>query len=111
MAMEKLQRNVPTMWADHHVLKVRAALTALEGVQSVVASSSFRVVSVVYDPAVIAEDAIVAALTSAGYPIAEDTAEVLSQVVPVKSGKIDPAWERLGFRTTRTDARDARPGR
>ena len=34
--MEKLQLNVPDLWADHHVLKVRAALSAMNGVQDVI---------------------------------------------------------------------------
>jgi hypothetical protein len=38
--MEKLQFNLPDMWADHHVLKVRTVLDAMDGVQDVVASSA-----------------------------------------------------------------------
>ena len=34
--------NVPDLWADHHVLKVRAALARRVGVQDVIASSAFR---------------------------------------------------------------------
>ena len=50
--MEKLQLNIPDMWADHHVLKVRALLLAMPGVQDVIASSAFRMVALSYDPAV-----------------------------------------------------------
>ena len=35
--MEKAQFSVPTMWADHHVLKVRETLASLPGVQDVIA--------------------------------------------------------------------------
>jgi copper chaperone CopZ len=112
--MEKIQLNVPEMYADHHVLKVRDALSALApGVQSVVASSAFRIVSVEYDPSVVSADAIQSALASAGYPVSSGPATV-NPVVPAAPGatkRFDPAWERLGVRISRTDARDAKSAR
>ncbi len=108
--MEKLQLNLPDMYADHHVLRVRAILAALApGVENVVASSAFRIVAMDYDPAVIAPEAIKAALAESGYPIAAQPGTV-NPVIPVRTGA-DPAWDRLGFRAARTDARDAKPGR
>jgi hypothetical protein len=37
--MKKVVLDIPTLWADHHVLKVRDALVNLEGVEEVFASS------------------------------------------------------------------------
>ncbi len=109
--MEKLQFNIPTMWADHHVLKVRAVLTNMAGVQDVVASSAFRMVALTYDPAVVTPDQIAAALETAGYPISTDGAGVIAEAVPVASGQRDPAWFRLGLRQYRTDERDLKTKR
>lgn len=106
--MEKLQLNVPNLWADHHVLRVRARLNALPGVQDVIASSAFRMVALSYDPALTTPGAIMAELEDAGYPVATDGAGVMTHPVPVADGRKDPAWDRLGLRQTRTDARDAK---
>ncbi len=109
--MEKLQLNVPDLWADHHVLKVRAVLTALPGVQDVIASSAFRMVALSYDPALISPGAIMAELEDAGYPIATDGANIVADRVPVADGKRDPAWTRLGMRQIKTDERDLKTKR
>ncbi len=112
--MEKLQLNVPDMYADHHVLRVRAALAALEpNVQNVVASSAFRLVAFEYNPAAISAEAIQAALAEAGYATGAGQGLVVNPVSPaVTPGKgFDPAWERLGVRVSRTDARDSKPAR
>jgi hypothetical protein len=104
--MEKVQFGVPRLWADHHTLKVREVLTQMAGVQDVVASSAFRMVAMSYDPAVTSPEAIAASLALAGYPVVEDGKGVVTQPVPVADGRKDPAWDRLGFRVTRTDPRD-----
>lgn len=109
--MERLQLNVPDMWADHHVLKVRAILTAMPGVQDVIASSAFRMVSLSYDPALTDPVAIAARLAEAGYPVATDGAGVISERVPVATGGRDPAWFRLGMRQSKTDERDLKTKR
>jgi copper chaperone CopZ len=106
--MEKVQFNVPSLWADHHTLKVREVLSQLPGVTDIVASSAFRVVAMSYDPALVTPGAIMAALDEAGYPIATAGAEVLTQPVPVQNGRRDPAWDRLGFRVAKTDPRDVK---
>ncbi len=109
--MERLQLNVPDMYADHHVLKVRAVLGALAPhVQNVVASSAFRVVALDFDPAATSAAAIQAALAEAGYPVAAQ-ASTVNPVVPVQSGGTDPAWDRLGLRASKTDARDLKTAR
>jgi len=65
--MAKLTLELPTMYADHHVIEVRRILLALPGVQDVYASSAFRVVEVTYDPAKINDQEIQAKLGQAGY--------------------------------------------
>ncbi|MCX6028526.1 MAG: heavy-metal-associated domain-containing protein [Chloroflexi bacterium] len=109
--MEKLQLNVPDMWADHHVLKVRAILNAMPGVQDVTASSAFRMVTLTFDPAVSSAGAIMGTLDDAGYSIATDGSGVIAESVPVADGKRDPAWTRLGMRQTKTDERDLKTKR
>jgi copper chaperone CopZ len=109
--MERLHLNVPDMWADHHVLRVRAILNAMDGVQDVIASSAFRMVALVYDPAVISPGAIVATLGDAGYPVGTDGTGVIAESVPVADGHRDPAWNRLGMRQTKTDERDLKTKR
>jgi copper chaperone CopZ len=106
--MEKAQFNVPRLWADHHTLKVRAALMQVAGVQEVIASSAFRMVMVTYDPALTSSPALSAVLNTAGYPVAVSGEEVVEQPVPVADGRKDPAWDRLGFRVARTDSRDVK---
>jgi len=109
--MEKLQLNVPDMWADHHVLKVRALLLALPGVQDVIASSAFRMVALSYDPAVVSAGAIMGTLDDAGYSVATDGTGVIAESVPVATGQRDPAWFRLGMRQQKTDERDLKTKR
>jgi copper chaperone CopZ len=60
--------DVPAMYADHHVLKVRQALLELDGVSEVVASSAHRKVAVSFDEKVTSVEALREALASAGYP-------------------------------------------
>ncbi|OQA46596.1 MAG: hypothetical protein BWY52_00659 [Chloroflexi bacterium ADurb.Bin325] len=106
--MKRVQFGVPTLWADHHTLKVRETLTQLTGVQDVLASAAFRMVVVSYDPALVNPGIITAALEEAGYPVAADGENVLTQPVPVQDGRKDPSWDRLGLRQTRTDLRDVK---
>ena len=40
--MEKTELNLPTLYADHHVMILREALLALDGVSEVYASSAWR---------------------------------------------------------------------
>jgi len=59
--------DVPAMYADHHVLKVREALLGLKGVTEVVASSAKRKVAVSFDESATSPEALREALASAGY--------------------------------------------
>lgn len=65
--METLTIELPTMYGDHHVLEVRRLLLALKGVTDAYASSGFRVVEVIYDPAEVGPEAITTILAEAGY--------------------------------------------
>ena len=101
--MSKVVLDVPTLWADHHVLKVRDALVTLEGVDDVYASAAWKKVLVNYDadktdPATIEE-----ALADAGYSVGEGEVPVL-----VQPGKLhrDPQWAVLGARATETNMVD-----
>lgn len=100
--MEKVTFNIPTMWADHHVLAVRDTLSGVSGVNEILASASYKDVLVKYDPAAVSPDALAAALVAAGYPIAE------SPEIPKHPKRIDDSsdWFRFQERVTETDRRD-----
>ena len=65
--MENLTLDLPAMYGDHHVPRVRGLLTALPGVQAVNASSAMQRVVVNFDPAQTSAEAIRAALAAGGY--------------------------------------------
>ena len=100
--MATLTSKVPTMFADHHVLRVREALSALEGVQGVIASSAWQAVVVDFDEDKLAPEAIEKALAEAGYEPGKET-PVLAENL---EGFRDPAWMEAGARTTRTNQAD-----
>jgi len=99
--MEKTVLNVPKMWADHHVLKVREVLTTLDGVKDVYASSAWKQVMVKYEPDKLEATTIVESLERAGYVVDEAWA---LEGTRLSAG--DPAWDELGVRVTRTNRRD-----
>jgi copper chaperone CopZ len=101
--MEKVVLEVPTLWADHHVLKVRDALTKLEGVDGVYASSAWKQVLVHYDPAKTDPAIIEKTLAEAGYPVGDG--EIPMLVLPNEKRR-DPKWEVLGARMTETNQAD-----
>ena len=101
--MEKRQLSIPNLWADHHVFKVRAVLTALDGVESVYASSAWKQALVVFDPARIDGGAIEAALAQAGYPVEAGELPVMTAAADHQR---DPKWEVLGVRSTKTNRAD-----
>ncbi|MDH7484789.1 MAG: heavy-metal-associated domain-containing protein [Anaerolineae bacterium] len=100
--MEKVILDVPTLWADHHVLRVREALFQLEGIQDVYASSAWRQVLVTYDGGKIDQTAVEKALAEAGYPVGEGEVPELAQ--PTRNRK-DPQWEEA-LRMTATNRVD-----
>jgi copper chaperone CopZ len=77
--MERVTLDVPAMYADHHVLAVREALSALPGVADAYASAAFQQVVVTYDPGRVSREQIEMALAECGYG--------LGQPAPV------PAWQ------------------
>ena len=101
--MEKVVLEVPTLWADHHVLKLRDVLTHLEGVEQVVASSAWKQVLVAYDAAKADVATIEKALAEAGYPVGEGEVPVLVQPTDIHR---DPQWEGLDARVTETNQAD-----
>ncbi len=67
--MKSVTLQVPGLWADHHVLKVRRLLTGMAGVGEVYASAKNKEVTVSYDPGQVDLAAIEGALAQAGYPV------------------------------------------
>jgi len=78
--MERVTFRIPMLYADHHVLKVREALLALDGVEDVIASSMYRDVTVEYDAAKVNEEAIRQTIEAAG--LAMDVEPDFSDLVP-----------------------------
>ncbi len=101
--MEKAIFDVPTLWADHHVLKVRTALGAVPGVEDVVASAAWKQVLVHYDPAKTSPAALAEALGAAGYPVGQGEQPLLVQ--PSRLHR-DPQWGPQGTRITATNRVD-----
>ena len=65
--MKKITIEIPTMYADHHVLEVRRILLELPGIDNVYASSAFGIVEVTYDPQKTNDLEIKMKLDEAGY--------------------------------------------
>lgn len=101
--MEKLVLDMPTLWADHHVLKVREALLGLKGVEDVYASSAWKKALVTFDGAKTDQAAIEQALSAAGYPVGAGEIPVL--VTPTQNRK-DPQWAGAQSRNTQTNRGD-----
>lgn len=99
--MEKVVLSVPLMWADHHVLKVRDALAALEGVDEIYASAAWKQVIVGYDSDKIDQAALSEALVKAGYSVGEGE-DLQGQTL--YSG--DSTWHEMGPRATETNQKD-----
>ncbi|MGQ9709052.1 MAG: heavy-metal-associated domain-containing protein [Anaerolineae bacterium] len=97
--MEKVVLDVPLLWADHHVLKVRQVLTQLDGVEDVYASSAWKQVLVKYDPAKVTWEVLEQVLAQAGYPVGQGEIPLL--VLPTDRRR-DPRWSDLGFRMAQT---------
>ena len=98
--MEKVVLDVPTLWADHHVLKIRDVLATLKGIEDVYASSAWKQVLVSFDPAKLEPAIIEKTLAEAGYPVGEEGPSVLT--LPTKNRQ-DPKWKETGPRKTVTN--------
>lgn len=101
--MKKMVFDVPSLWADHHVLEARKALVNLEGVEDVYASSAWNQVMVTVDPEKVESAAIEKALAEAGYPVGEGGVPVLVEPTRIRR---DPHWESLGVRLAATSEID-----
>ena len=100
--MQKTILSVPTMFADHHVLRVREALLGLSGVDKVVASSGRKQVAVAYDDSVLSPDRIAQALVEAGYPPNQEL-PILGQLHQSQDGS---PWYTVLRRVTTTEMKD-----
>ncbi len=100
--MEKVTFNIPSMWADHHVLAVRQAMAEVGGVQEVIASSAYKDVLIKYDPTAVDISALTSALAGAGYPVDQ------SPDLPSHPERTDDSsdWFQFQERVTETDKRD-----
>ena len=103
--MASVTVSLPTMFADHHVLKVRDVLFAVDGVEDVVASSAWHAVIVTYNPEKIEPATIQKVLTDAGYTPDTPT-PILATVIGTQFK--DPGWEAVAPRATRTNEVDAK---
>jgi copper chaperone CopZ len=65
--MTSVTIDLPTMYADHHVVEVRRILFEVPGVEAVDASSAFQIVKVEYDPEKTSEDILKQVLDKNGY--------------------------------------------
>ncbi len=102
--MKQLILEMPTMYADHHVLKVREALEGLKGIEEAFASSAWKKLMISYKEKSLKPAEIEEALTKAGYPPGKGTTPIL--VTASSDLKRDPHWEKLGSRVTETNQKD-----
>jgi copper chaperone CopZ len=102
-AMEKIVLNLPTLYADHHVMIVRDALLAVDGVSEVYASSAYKQAVVTYDPNKTDATVIEGAVVGAGYPVGEAVLPVLVQREAI--GR-DPQWINFDQRVSKTNQAD-----
>ena len=100
--MVSITLKAPAMYADHHVLKARAALLALDGIEDVYASAAWQAVIVTYDDTKIQPAAIEQSMAEAGYA-PDNVPPVLAKSGPQFQ---DPSWQSLGSRVTETNETD-----
>jgi copper chaperone CopZ len=101
--MENIILDLPSMYGDHHVLKVRDALADLEGIEELYASSAWRQLMISFDPKRIKQADIEQALADAGYPLDEGEPPALVEASDIKR---DPKWAELDIRVTETNQAD-----
>jgi copper chaperone CopZ len=100
--MKDILIDVPAMWADHHVLRVREALLGVKGVEEVTASSARRKVAVRFDESATSPDVIRDTLTSAGYP----PQQMPEMIEFPKRHEDGSAWYTVLDRITITERKD-----
>ena len=99
--MKRITLNIPALYADHHVTRVKNLLGPITGVENVIASSAFKEVVVEFDENKTSGDALVKALSDAGYAPGK---EEIVEKSPLATA--DAAWEKLGVRSTETNQVD-----
>jgi copper chaperone CopZ len=94
--MARIVVDVPGMYGDHHVLRVREALLGISGVQEVTASAARRQVAVRFDETATSDQAI------------QDSLADGSPTVPVFPKRHDDGsgWYLLPDRGTTTERKD-----
>ena len=102
--MKQLILEMPNMYADHHVLKVKDALDELDGIEETYASSAWKKLMISYEDKTIKPTEIEEALSKAGYPPGDGETPILVEFSP--DIKRDPQWEILGNRVTETNQID-----
>ncbi len=100
--MNALVVELPAMYGDHHVLRVRQALLEVKGVEQVTASAARRRVAVRFDETVASVDSIRAALEKAGYTPDET---IPAPLFPRRHEDGSPWFTVLGRNTT-TELKD-----
>lgn len=68
--MNQITLNVPDISCDHCKMSIEGAVNELGGVNSALVDVEARSVDVSYNPAALAQDAIVAAIEEQGYEVA-----------------------------------------
>lgn len=97
--METITLKLPTMYGDHHVMRVRQVLGALPGVAKVLASAAELRLSVSFDPAQLSPDTLEAVLIEHGYPPGEILESVIAfmdeihRVIAMQHTQAVPAWK------------------
>ncbi len=100
--MKRIVIDVPGMYGDHHVTRVRELLLGADGVTEVTASAARRTVAVEFEEASTSAQAIEDLLASSGYP---SEAPPASQAFP-KRHEDGSGWYLLPERTTTTERKD-----
>jgi hypothetical protein len=101
--MENIILDVPLMYGDHHILKIRDALADLEGIEELYASSAWKQLMISFDPKKIKQADIEQTLVDAGYPVGEGELPVLVESSDIKR---DPQWAEFATRVTETNQAD-----
>ncbi len=94
--------DVPAMYGDHHVLRVREALLGTKGVSGVEASAARRSVAVRFDETATSLAAVREALISAGYT----PEQTLAMSEFPKRHEDGSAWCTVLERKTTTELKD-----
>lgn len=97
--MASITIEVPAMYADHHVVEVRQMLLDVPGVDTVYASSAFRIVEIEFDESAIAGEDLKSRLDAAGY--------CEQMQIPEESGEPTAGIPRFQRRTTTNQAAGA----